>query len=756
MKSKSYKFGTAAPAALLILSCSASWADVLPDNVLIGTFGDGMIFSDPAEGVVEPGIKAVTFTSTRIPDGSGGFTYVDPFQQIVTDFSGLTSRGNVTNCLMASNPDVFCDSESGSGKRIKTYITGPAPFDMRLQTTPSMVSPTVDYFTFGKVSNFTGARMTGFSLQLLDSNGVLMDAADPNNAVLFNLAATQIGLGSGLPDGLFGDGGNEGEIGFFSANKATLDLTASVNELAFGALRNTEYVANFGTAFLDNSMVPNGLFWDDNNDPTDESSLVAWNNIAAGGWTYGTLDTAANLNSRLTELASTLGVAVADLGYVDGGLVPADIVALAQANGLFAVDAVEDLRNANLNYTMTVGTVDGGEFTLRLVPIFAPIVASAQDTYQFKLAGNLDAAANVPYWDLGNAAAYQAAIVGMLALSPADRSTALNSIGFSFAPAFSSLGFEAARNQIATILDYSVPWERTGGDADVISSQGVAQPWVMGDGLYGLFSIGGSRSSYDPTTGSVGYDVDMASFSLGLEKRLSDSNTSIGVIVGGTTGSADANQGLGEIDTDGYSLAAFARNQFGEGGLFQALIGYQDLSYDSTRTVMGQTARGDTDGSQFFAALKVDYLKDFGSFKFGPTASLEYYDVSTDAFTETGAGIWNLNVAKQSGDTLMASVGVRGEYQIQSVSSDTLLTGSLEYTNASGDDLVIQSGLVGLPGISYTVDGLSENLVSLNLGLESVVSARGSRKVVLQSGYRGAFGSDYESHGLQIGLNFTF
>jgi uncharacterized protein with beta-barrel porin domain len=57
-------------------------------------------------------------------------------------------------------------------------------------------------------------------------------------------------------------------------------------------------------------------------------------------------------------------------------------------------------------------------------------------------------------------------------------------------------------------------------------------------------------------------------------------------------------------------------------------------------------------------------MKDMGAFKLGPIASLEYYSGSVDAFTETGAGLWNLDVAEQSADTLLASVGVRGEYQM--------------------------------------------------------------------------------------------
>ena len=215
---------------------------------------------------------------------------------------------------MIPNPD--------QGKRIKTQLTGRNAFDMRFAVTASDEYAAVDYFTFGKTSNFTGARMTGFTVELLDANGDPMSLADLPESVLFNLDATDIGIGARLPDGLFGAGGNEGEIGFFSDGRAGISSTLSSDVLAFGALTNADYVALFGDAFLDDSMTPDGLFWDDNADPEDESALVAWNNIGGGGWTYGALATAANIDGRLAELAAALGVEVADLGYVDGGLVP--------------------------------------------------------------------------------------------------------------------------------------------------------------------------------------------------------------------------------------------------------------------------------------------------------------------------------------------------------------------------------------------------------------------------------------------------
>lgn len=769
-----------APMALLALSCSAVYADTLGEDFYIGTSGGGYIYVDALEGVVEPGIKSVTFTGTRGEGYTNAVPVIDdPYEKVITDFSianeEVESRGDVPNCLMANN-NFFCDSIPGSGKRIKNYLTGMDAFDTHFRTSSEPFikengstadTSKVDYFTFGKMSNFSGARIAGFDLQLLDKDGNLMNVDDPDNAVLFNLAATQIGLGAGLTDGLFGGGGQEGDIGFFSDEKTKFNLvTKTGNTLSFYGLENDKYNELFGTGYLDNSQVPDGLvlFGEDVLDQeTEEGDLIAWNNASRGGFVYGTLDLpGAATDAKLLELAKQLGLgedeaAVAALKYVPGGLVPEEIIAAAKANasGLFVIEPIEDLRNANLNYTMTIGSPEGGEFTVRLKQIYFDIVESANTESQLtnaKYLDNLRVTANNP---MANAAEYEAVVKALFDEGDAAKiSRALDSINFGYAPAFTSLGFETSRDQVAAITRY-VPWNSLNGNQDAAANE--PGSWLMDSGLYGFASQSGSRSEYDPLSNALGYDVDVYSLTAGIEKRLTGTNSSLGLAVGYTDATAQVYQDLGKIEADGYSVAAFTRTRFGEGGLVQALVGYQDLSYESGRTTFdGSTiANGKTDGTQKFAALNVDYLKDMGAFKIGPTASVEYYKIKSDAFTETGSDLFNLNVNEQSSDVVLASIGARGEYAMNN--NNTRLTGSLKYTNLSGDDLNIQTGLVGQTALApYTVKGIKEDLVDVSIGLDHVIMSNAATKVSVYGGYNGSFGSDYESQGLQIGLNTSF
>lgn len=770
--------GCAATVPLLLaagLIASPVLADVLPGNLLIGTSGGGLIFNDPEEGVLAPGIKSVNFTSTRDPVNSGLF--LPPYENIIFDFGDvladgdltddpLESRGGVPNCLMANNPNVYCDSASGSGKRIKTWLTGPVPFDMRIRTSPTYTNQagesvdvsSVDYFNFGKVSNFTGARITGLSIELLTADGTSMGMLDPSNAVLFNLdpaVVANLGNGARLVDGLFGAGGQEGDIGFFSDARAGFSLVRTNDTLDFGGaadlLSNAFYVDNFGTAFLDDSMIPDGLFWDDNGDPTDESALVAWNNIGGGGWTYGNL-ALADLPGRLEELAAALGVTVADLGYTAGGLVPAEIVAVAEANGLFSVGEIEDLRNANINYTITVGTIDGNEFIIRMSPRFAPIVESAGSTGQFRVAASLDTA-NVPY--LGVDAGYLAIIASVMALpTVVERQQALAELGFS-----SAAGIFGSAYSLGTDQFFALPGGAGGGDSGegaFVSSKGAS--WSLDGATRGFVSLGGRVSQTDATSNNMGFETKSATVWAGVERSV-NANTWVGVMLGGGQANTDMDLDAGSVDVESLGLGVYARGSMGGTGRYKAMLGYQNLSFDTERniSVLGATATGDTDGRVFVAGIEADWLKPMNTWRWGPTASLQYVNVSVDGYTETGAGLGNLTVGDLSTNYLLASAGLRAEADYQVGGGVVNSFAYATVTSQKGGDDLISTNFAGLSSFGMPVDAQDDTWVDLGFGISTVLSNNGKAETTLGAEYKGAFfGDGFESHAVRVSLNVNF
>ncbi len=268
-----------------------------------------LFFADITEGIAEPGIKAVT-TNVNNDD----FTTANGF-----------SASNVENCLMANSDAQFlCDAPAGSGKRVKTSLTGASGFDLRFLTGDT--SGITEYFTYGKMTNLSGARLMGFSMQLGTGTGDAFTVVDSNTSVLFDeltaLGATAPawpGLGGEVtghnplqrtyfPDGLFGDGGQEGTTGFFAPTSAGFVFIQSADGITIDATTifgGAAYTDSFGDGMLDRSQIPDGYFFDDDGDIETEGVLKAWYDYRAdgrvGAWVYGDLDDIAIMPGSLVD-----------------------------------------------------------------------------------------------------------------------------------------------------------------------------------------------------------------------------------------------------------------------------------------------------------------------------------------------------------------------------------------------------------------------------------------------------------------------
>ncbi|GGD40989.1 choice-of-anchor F family protein [Sinisalibacter lacisalsi] len=774
------KLATAAPIAMIAALGAPAFGGLLDDDVLIETSGDGIVYVDTTEGVVEPGMKAVTFTSTRVPGPNPPkWLYLDPFENIVTDYTTIGSRGETTNCIMASNEN-FCDSAPASGKRIKTHLYGPGPFDALLSTTPSTDYPLVDYFTFGKISNFTAARITGFTIELLDADGNPMSDRAAAEAVLFNLDPTlheSLAPTIHVVHGLFGNGGQEAATGFFSGDDASFDLTASSDVLDLGSILMTEdsdgdgsidtvYADNFGTAMLNDANAPDGVFWDETpNVAGDEDALLTWYHVGNDTWYYGNLGTAdtpanaAALDARLAAIAADLGVTVPDLGYTAGGdPVPAAIVDAMEGDELFSVGKIEDLRNANLNYTITVGNVEEGQFTVRIAPRFAPIVELTDTLYQFGVAGALDAA-NIPY--LGADPTYIADIATLEGLPVADAQLYLERLGYSFLGAQRNIGYEMASQSIGNILFGSslANGSAYGASFGTMSSKNgeivdAGANWAMAGSLEGFVAVAGSMGSVADTPNSIGYDFNGYTATAGLSTMLLNDNVEAGVAFSFGKTDATINDNRGSLSQQSFGGAVFGRGAFDNGVKLNGVIGYQMGDIESIRNidtpVFTGTATGTNPASDLFLAVSGEWMASMGSFQVGPMASLEYHHISTDGFTETGAGLYNVTMDGFTSDVFTGNLGLKGSVDL---SDSFSIFGHAAYAMMSSDDLAVpfQFGSV-LNGTTF-VDGASANWFDIGAGAKAKIGEAGS----LALEYRGAlFSNDYSRHTVRASFEVTF
>jgi len=260
------------------------------------------------------------------------------------------------------------------------------------------------------------------------------------------------------------------------------------------------------------------------------------------------------------------------------------------------------------------------------------------------------------------------------------------------------------------------------------------------------------------TINNVGYETDSRSLWVGFEKSTL-SGLSFGAMVGAGTSDTDMDGGLGSVDADTFGVGLFARAPIGKRGAMQAMVGYQDLSYESRRNVAiaGSTANGDTDGSVFLAGLKGSWMMQQGGFNWGPMASLEYYDVSIDGYTETGAGAFNLTVGDFDTDYTLASVGLQADTQLSSGTNAVKLFGHLAYTTQSGGDSSPMVAIGALPGSGTAVDGFDDEWLDLGLGVSAMIGRSGKGQTRIGGKYQGAlFGDGYESHGVSLFVKSTF
>ena len=337
-----------------------------PDgSIPSGATTSGTVVFTPPEAL-SPGIKVQ-------PEA-----YSDTGAGATLDFDG---------CLMTSNPGATCTSPFQSGKRIKQQVTGFDPVDLVFDVDNTDTSSSF-YQVFGRLINVTGQTLDGFKVELGFGTGD--DFVASSGQVTFSTGFTAPPNDSGLssstqyPFGLFGaadDSPNFLLDGFFASDRTGLTLEQTDTMLMTNG-NYGDYSDLFGP-WNTQQDVPNGLFWDFDDDPDTDALLMAWE-TGDGIWelrrTVGeTCDIADDTNCTFGETLDTYKTGAFD-----------DIVAMLTDTGdqwldIFEMDAIEDLANLNLNYALDVSDLTGfSSFTIRttafptdIAPSEVPLPASA-------------------------------------------------------------------------------------------------------------------------------------------------------------------------------------------------------------------------------------------------------------------------------------------------------------------------------------------------------------------------------------------
>lgn len=337
-----------------------------------------------------------------------------------TAFDTVITNGKPGNCIITTSyledfyldsptpKETKCDSPFQSHKRFKLNML-PTMVEASDINTTTRYGQGVDltfnvhndnnttwrYMVLQKINNYTDKRLDGYKVEIgfIGPDGNFTKASDVSADLRLSIGigedSTSDPVGGDIWDtderatfshGLFGPIDLAGDPphfpnnGFFDdrtagfnveINTTTKDVFYSTTSLASNyALVPVPYAtADYNTSatqfgdWLPNKWAPKGIFWDDDNDPTTDASLVAfWGDRGDGNYTW--------------------------MQNNDHGFAAVTALDLAgwASSAVHEVDRIEDVLNLGINYIIEIGDIttfpttvgDFGKFTVRITPRVAP------------------------------------------------------------------------------------------------------------------------------------------------------------------------------------------------------------------------------------------------------------------------------------------------------------------------------------------------------------------------------------------------
>jgi acyl dehydratase len=405
---------------------------ILRDSVVYPDIDYADIFNWP-DGYYESEIYDMTFI-----DGTSGETLmaklvaknppvgVPPGVKVLKDQSVAPSQPE--SCIMATAVGVDCGSDFQTHKRYKVLmqpamIDGAGSDSVDLVFRTSNIGDAVEeYRVFQKINNWTGERLTGFRLEVGFGVGTAFvnavgSDAEANLSVEVDQYFTDPDKKTNFAHGLFGpiEPPNWNDVGAFTGGFFDDQSRAGyrIEEVDTGTYQSMpdgvtggifgkyedvlpeDPVSQAGLAgfnqfgdWLPTVYMPSGVFFDDDDNPDTDDTLMAW-------WGYNTSCSTAPAPVNTGDYCWMYG----DTNYYDWidnqdpalGFVKDTLTTNYQpvsqttfnawaSDSRYYIDTIDDLANLNLNYVVNVGTVDAtwptwnpgtsdATFTIRVTPL---------------------------------------------------------------------------------------------------------------------------------------------------------------------------------------------------------------------------------------------------------------------------------------------------------------------------------------------------------------------------------------------------
>jgi outer membrane autotransporter protein len=190
-----------------------------------------------------------------------------------------------------------------------------------------------------------------------------------------------------------------------------------------------------------------------------------------------------------------------------------------------------------------------------------------------------------------------------------------------------------------------------------------------------------------------------------------------------------------------------------------SFLGYVKNLYGLSRNIkfadISRSAAAGTDGDQLNAAAETGYDFRWGTLTITPRASLHYITLTSQGFTENGAGVLDLSVPRQSAASLQTSLGGRLAWQAQVGSVSLIPQFYASWQHEFADDSRGLSASLAMGGPHFLFQTLAPQRDFALLGVEC--GARLGKRFTARVGYSAEVGRGSNVYqGVTAGVRLEF
>jgi len=597
-------------------------------------------------------------------------------------------------------------------------------------------------------------NMTGTTIALIDASGngsstLTLDGTSAQT-ITAAITASADALGNISVTNTGGTVTFSGAIGNASGSKAVEGISlAASSTTVFEELVDASTLSASGALTIEKAVTLASTLT-----TADDSSITLGSAFKSGG---SVAITAADSTSTLDQTADTVTVNLSSQ-FNTGSVTLLDNNATLDATDLAAFKVTD---TALVDYTIALGETGAADDSL---------IISATKRTTAQVASNLGMSAS--------RAASLGQVTTALASGDAAASTALDTVlvagGTTAKNAVEQMNPDAGAGSAAAAAGASAVAGVVGGRQSntAMASNRYGTAKFASNSKYGQSGLStgdaadegviwgqlfGGNAKQDAAGGIDGYDSSTAGIVFGVEKE--EGGHLLGASLSySDTGVDGKSASLSKTDSKAVQASLYGTT-YATDGYADWMVGYADGNNDSKRTInfggLNRTASGSYDSDIWMAKVGYNMPMTEGEWMVTPRGELSWTRISTDGYTETGAG--NLNLIVNEADSNIVTMGAGADFatRIQTTDGVTVprvsLMANYDLTNDRAETTSTFTG----GGSSFKTQGIDPEKFGVTLGL-GVDFESNDDETVFSLDYNGDFKSGFDSHMASVTLRKNF